>query len=401
MKIVCAAAPGYGLMLPVVPLVWAARAAGHEVLVACASEMIKVGADAGLSVYDVAPDRDVWDELMRAIRAGDDDAPEVSEEFRLAARGGSPFGLFTLTMTEGTIDAARRFGADLIMSTSDHAAGLLTAVALDRPLLEVGNRVTWSMRDADFARGRDTLVDDEVTALVRSKFDIPDGRPRTIARIDPRAPSMGGLAADVEPADPRDGAPWWSMRYVPFNGGSTVPSWALDRPGRPRVCVTLGTVVPTMSGTGHLEVVLDALGGLDVEVVLAAQPSDVASLGELPANVRSVGFLALSAFLPSCSLIVHHGGSGTTAAPLFYGVPQLVMPSFADNPMAAQRVADRGVGLSQEPHTATVEGLRAAITRLLTEPTFTEAAREVATEMATQPTPATIIDRAIDLVRVP
>lgn len=96
---------------------------------------------------------------------------------------------------------------------------------------------------------------------------------------------------------------------------------------------------------------------------------------------------------------MHHGGSGTTAAPLFYGIPQLVMPSFADNPTAAKRVVDRGVGLSKEPHTATVDDLRAAIGRLLTEPTFAESAREVSAEIATQPTPATIIDRAVHLTK--
>lgn len=58
-KILFAVAPGYGLMLPVVPLMWAARAAGHEILVATTSEMTEVGASAGLPVVDVFPHRDV------------------------------------------------------------------------------------------------------------------------------------------------------------------------------------------------------------------------------------------------------------------------------------------------------------------------------------------------------
>lgn len=92
-----------------------------------------------------------------------------------------------------------------------------------------------------------------------------------------------------------------------------------------------------MAGTSNLSAAVDALGEMDVEVVLAAGTTDLSALGVLPGNVRSVGFLALSTFLPTCSLIVHHGGSGTTAAPLHYGIPQLVMPSFADNHMSAQR----------------------------------------------------------------
>jgi UDP:flavonoid glycosyltransferase YjiC (YdhE family) len=60
------------------------------------------------------------------------------------------------------------------------------------------------------------------------------------------------------------------------------------------------------------------------------------------------GFLPLSVVLPNCALIVHHGGSRTTASPLHHAVPRLVPPSFADNPMSARWVADRDVGLFLE-----------------------------------------------------
>lgn len=84
-----------------------------------------------------------------------------------------------------------------------------------------------------------------------------------------------------------------------------------------------------------------------------------------------------STFLPTCSLIVHHGGSGTTAAPLHYGIPQLVMPTFADNHMSAQRVVERGVGLSLDPTAVagTDAAVRSSVERLLGEPAFAAAAR--------------------------
>ncbi len=216
---------------------------------------------------------------------------------------------------------------------------------------------------------------------MRADLDIDEGDPKLVARIDPRAPSMGGLSAD-EP-DPRDGVPWWPMRFVPYNGGAVLPEWALRRPGRPRACVTLGTVVPIMTGTSNLSAAISALGGMDVEVVLAAGQADLSALGVLPGNVRSVGFLPLSTFLPTCALIVHHGGSGTTAAPLHYGIPQLVTPSFADNHMSAQRLVDRGVGLSHDPATVDAATVRASVERLLGEPAFAIAAGEVSAEMAT------------------
>jgi UDP:flavonoid glycosyltransferase YjiC (YdhE family) len=389
-KILFATAPGYGLMLPLVPLMWAARAAGHEVLLATSSSMTEVGARAGLPVVDVFPDRDVWADLMRSIR-DPDSVKSLPPVYRRAAGAGNPFVMFTLTMTGGTIAAGRAFGADVVVYTSDHAAGALTAAALGVPALEVGNRVSWSMRDADFRESHSMFNDDEITRSLRDEFAIGEGMPNLVARIDPRAPSMGGLVED-EP-DPADGVPWWSMRYVPYNGGTAVPPWALETPVKPRICVTLGTVVPVMQGTSSLSVVVEALGALDVEVVLAMGDMDLTELGALPDNTRSAGFLPLSAFLPSCSLVVHHGGSGTTAAPLHYGVPQLVLPAFADNPMSAQRVVDRGVGLRHDPTTIDVTIVRDLVGRLLAEPSFAEAAAQVRDEMATQPSPSAIIDR--------
>jgi UDP:flavonoid glycosyltransferase YjiC (YdhE family) len=377
-----AAAPGYGLMMPVVPLVWAAVAAGHEVRLATTSRMCEVAAAAGLPVVDVVPDRDVWQELMANVGKGPGGPPR------------SPFRLFTETMTEGTIAAARELGADLVVYTSDHLTGQLTAAALGLPGLEVGNRVSWSTRDAN---PTGPLAGLGGGAEARAQFGIPPEGPEVIARIDPRAPSMGGLLAD-EP-DRRDGVPWWSMRYVPFNGGAVIEPWVRAQPSRPRIVVTLGTVVPTVGGTDVVSVLLAALAGLDVEVVLALGDADVTVLGELPANTRAVGFLPLSAVLPTSRLIIHHGGSGTTAAPLHYGVPQLVLPSFADNPMSAERVVARGVGLSHDPATLDEATARALVEQLLDDDAYARAAAEVSEEMAHQPSPARIIERVEQRLR--
>ena len=399
MRILFTAGPAHGLTLPIVPLVWAARAAGHEVLFASASEMVDVVSRAGLPVVDVFPDRERWDAVMGAVMSPAGPTPEqlagvpewMARTFAEVARTErGPFGPFTLVMTGGTLDAGRAFGADLVVHTTDHPAGGLTAAALGVPALEVGNRVSWSSRDADSP----FRVNEDVDRLLRDRFGIPGSGPEVIARVDPRPPSMGGLSAD-EP-DAFDAVPWWPMRFVPFNGGSAVPEWALRRPDRPRVGVTLGTVVPLMSGTSSASVVLDALAGVDVEVVLAGE----IEVGSVPDNVRAVGYLPLSAFLPTTSVLVHHGGSGTTAAPLHYGVPQLVLPSFADNPLSAERVVSRGVGLSHDPAAIDAETVRAAVRRLLEEPGFTERARAVAGEMASMPSPSDVLQRAVSRARM-
>ena len=140
-------------------------------------------------------------------------------------------------------------------------------------------------------------------------------------------------------------------------------------PDRPRVLVTLGTVVPTMAGTDVVSVLLEALADLPVEVVLALGDATPpagrrcprTSAPRLPAPLG--GAADLPADRPPRRF-------GTTAAPLHFGVPQLVLPSFADNPLSAQRVGDRGVGLSHDPTTLAVATARTLVGRLLEEPAF-------------------------------
>jgi hypothetical protein len=404
MRILFPAAPGYGLLLPVIPLAWAARAAGHEVLLATTAYVTKAAAESGLPTVDVFPARDVGADLLlgskgqapKTEEAGDGLPPGYWE----LAGAMRPFDLFTLAMTEGTVEAGRRFGADLVVYPSDHAAGMLAAAALGVPALEVGNRVSWSMRDegvrASGAQNHRTgVIPDHspLIAMLRERLGIGDREPDLVARIDPRPPSLGGLTEDAE--DREGGAPWWPMRYVPYNGGGLLPEWALHRPDRPRICLTLGTVIPLMSDGSKLRLLMQALGELDAEVILADHSTDVAALGELPGNVRLPGYLPLSGFLGTCSLIVHHGGSGTTAAALHHGVPQLILPEGADNPLVAQRVVDRKAGLALPFADIELESVRELVRRLLDEPVFTEAARAVGAEMADQPSPASVIDRLV------
>ena len=395
-RIFFAAAPAYGLMLPVIPLVWAARAAGHEVLLATTGEMTDVAAQAGLPVADVLPDRERWRSQMALIGHPEAVPEDAGPEIAAASRQRAPFAMLTATMTEPTIAAARAFDADLIAYTGDHVVGALTATALGLPALEVGNRVSWSARDASWRERSVSFAGEDVVAPLRERLGLPDATPALVARIDPRAPSMGGLSTD-EP-DVVDGVPWWAMQYVPYNGGTVLPEWSIGPRRLAMVGVTLGTVVPAQSGISSLGVVVEALRDLEVDVVLAAGRADLTELGPLPANVRSVGYLPLSAFLPACSLLIHHGGSGTTAAPLFYGVPQLVLPSFADNPLSAQRVTDRGVGLSHDPATIDPPTVRGLVERLLHEPVFAAAAQDVRREIAAQPSPSAIIRRVEGLL---
>jgi len=80
------------------------------------------------------------------------------------------------------------------------------------------------------------------------------------------------------------------------------------------------------------------------------------------------------------SVVVTHGGSGTTLGALSAGLPLVVVPLFADQPDNARRVEAVGAGV-----TATPPGMREAIDAVLAEPKFARAAQRLAQEIAWLP----------------
>src|SRR5690606_36907311 len=135
------------------------------------------------------------------------------------------------------------------------------------------------------------------------------------------------------------------VRYVAYNAGGQLPDWLLAKRERPRVGITLGTVVSRMAGVGALAQIVDAAREMDAEFVFALGDADASELGELPENVRLVGWIPLKSLLEHCDASVHHGGSGSTFTSLTLGVPQLVLPHGADQFDNAAMVRSAGIGL--------------------------------------------------------
>ncbi len=71
--------------------------------------------------------------------------------------------------------------------------------------------------------------------------------------------------------------------------------------------------------------------------------------GNLPNGVFAVGYVPHDWLLPRVAAVVHHGGSGTTAAALRAGVPAVAVPFFADQPFWAERVYGLGAGVKPIP----------------------------------------------------
>jgi len=98
----------------------------------------------------------------------------------------------------------------------------------------------------------------------------------------------------------------------------------------------------------------------------------------LPAGVRLESYVPLGELLPHCSLLVHHGGIGTTARGLQAGIPQIIVPLSHDQFDNAERIRRLGVGDSVPKSKLTGESLAACINRCLENGAMAAACRKTA-----------------------
>jgi MGT family glycosyltransferase len=170
---------------------------------------------------------------------------------------------------------------------------------------------------------------------------------------------------------------------------SAPPAWLDEiRTDQPWVHVTEGTA--HYQDPFVLRAAARGLANLPIQVILTSGPQrDPASLelGELAPNIRLEQWVSHTDLLPRCAAMVTTGGAGTVKATLLAGVPLVVVPTHWDKADNAQRIAAAGAGLRLSPKQCTPERLRAAVQRLLDEPSFRSRARELARQLAAEPGP--------------
>jgi len=161
-----------------------------------------------------------------------------------------------------------------------------------------------------------------------------------------------------------------SYRFVgPSLGSRPVdPSFATERLQDPVLYASLGTVFNTEPHV--LRSFATALAPLGGTVIVSTGQTDPAALGTLPANVIARRFVPQLEVLARAALFVTHGGMNSVNEAMYAGVPMLVIPQGADQPLVARRVTELGAGLSIHPEDATEHSVRVLAQRLLEDPQF-------------------------------
>jgi UDP:flavonoid glycosyltransferase YjiC (YdhE family) len=168
----------------------------------------------------------------------------------------------------------------------------------------------------------------------------------------------------------------------------SVPPEMLHLNGAPTVYFTLGTVFNVESGD-LFERVLAGLRDLPINVIATVgREIDPAEFGQQPARIQIAQYIPQSAVLPHCAAVVSHGGSGSVIGALAHGLPSVLIPMGADQPLNAARCADLGVARVLDAVEATPETVREAVSTILADPSYRQAAERIRDEIAALPEPA-------------
>lgn len=361
-----------------VPLAWALRSVGHDVRFAAQPCVIDTIGRAGFASATVGRTFDFQDEAVAFVRA------MASGDRAQAARVGNPWIGAAADCAPDLVRFGQWWRPDVLVTDPMAYAGPLLADALGVPVVRQLWGPDWTA--SGFGMGG---VPEGTTATppwpepLRELYDRHGARTEVdIAAftVDPFPPSLQhpGLARRV------------TMRQVPFNGAGSVPEWLLEPPARPRVLLTWGTTTTTFAGDDSFLVprILRGIAGLDVEVVVAISESDHARLGGVPTGVRVVAGMALDDLLPTCAAFVSQGGAGGMATAAVHAVPQVAVPLIADQPANAALMARAGIGTVLDPATFDEAAVAAAVGHAVFAAAPREAARRVAEEIRSLPSPA-------------
>lgn len=127
----------------------------------------------------------------------------------------------------------------------------------------------------------------------------------------------------------------------------------------------------------------DAARATDTRIVVQSSWSKLDVSGEDGGEqlCHNVGPVSHDWLLPQCCAVIHHGGAGTTAAGLRYGLPTLVCPFFGDQFMWGEMVHRAGVGPKPCPVVDLTTDRLIEKLKELTSPIIKEAAVIMADEM--------------------
>jgi sterol 3beta-glucosyltransferase len=284
-------------------------------------------------------------------------------------------------------------GMDLLLQPMHTTVDFPPSIAASRSFGRLGNRVAGMATNAplEAMAGPAGEIRRELGLSRRGIREALSGRPDA-----QRWPVFHGFSPAVvpRPADWPDDYEvcgyWWPQRPTGWSPRAELEEF-LDS-GPPPVFFGFGSLTPA-DPVSFIELAAKAGRQAGVRQVIQAGQGDRAPVSRPPPGDSIViGDVPHDWLFPRMAAVVHHAGSGTTAAGLRAGVPAVTAPVLADQPFWAARVAGMGAGPPPIPHKQlSVGALAAAVRDAITRPSYRTRAEGLSRRLAGEDSAAPVI----------
>lgn len=369
MKITLATVGTLGDVQPYVALGRGLQGAGHMVKIAassCFEDLIR-GAGLSFAPVSVSPDQALQQDvaaigsnplrLQRWIKANFDPlAHQYVGEIKEACQGADALLFAALAIASADVAEALHIPClavylQPVTPTQAFPSPSIPGIPAWLPLRGLANRLSFRLSNQSFF----SLLKPTLDACRKDVLGLPPRPWKHYTTLDTsRTPIVYGYSPYVLPKPPD----WGDWLHVTGN-------WFLDSPagwqppgeladflaaGSPPVYFGFGSMVD-QEAQKVTDLVLEALLRTGQRGILLGGWSHLGG-GRLPANVLRIEDVPHGWLFPRMACVVHHGGSGTTAAGLRAGTPSVIVPLFADQPFWGQRIHALGVGPAPIPRKA-------------------------------------------------
>lgn len=361
---------GNGHFVPLTPIARAARSAGHTVAFGCGPSMVATVEAAG---FDVFPLGNGTPDPPERLPLRPLDAEREDREFRegFARRGAQNRVPLTLAL-------CREWHPDVLVCDEADFGSMVACELLGIPFATVLVMATGSFV-------RKEVVGEALNELRTGHGLPPDSELEMLRRYLVLSPFPPGFR---DPAYPLPPTAHSFQPSLDSSGVDPLPARESWKPSLPTVYFTLGTVFNMESGDLFTRV-LSGLCDLSANIIVTVGPYlDPLELGPQLGNIHIERYIPQEAILAHCNVVISHGGSGSVSGALAYGRPMVLIPMGADQPLNAERCVQLGLARVLDPIAATPESVSAAVSEVLANPGYRQAAERLRDEFAVLPGPA-------------
>ena len=290
----------------------------------------------------------------------------------------------TLSMNNFLDEEFKTFRPDVVYTDSVCFWGKLNAWKHDVPVVVSTSTFAFNQMSSQYMKNSPK----EIAGLL---FGLPRVS-RELNKLKVYGFKVKGLFSLIQSDNDTDSVVYTSKHFQPYSesfsshylfaGPSVHSEHQPKKTERPLVYVSMGTVINDRPD--FYSKCIDAMRGENVDLIISCGNAvDIASLGELPKNVKVFPYVDQPEVLSKASVFMTHCGMNSVSESLYMETPMILYPQTNEQAAVARRVTEIGAGIMLEDDSA--DGIRKAVHDLIQNESYIKAARECAEDFRNCP----------------